>query len=106
MHDEEQIAFEGDDDSLAETAHGVHALAFGQLFESTTTSPMKQAALDFLLAVQQDGKTSSSSDTSIESYKIITGDYNTRIDKIRQALERIMDSGIQVSLIPSGATLP
>ena len=67
---------------------------------------MKQAALDFLLAVQQDGKTSSSSDTSIESYKIITGDYNTRIDKIRQALERIMQSGIQVSLIPSGTSLP
>ena len=29
MHDEEQIAFERDDDSLAETAHGIHALAFG-----------------------------------------------------------------------------
>jgi Flp pilus assembly protein TadG len=84
----------------------VHCVAFGQLFEASTSSPMKQAALDFLLAVQKDGNTSGPSDTSIESYKIITGDYNTRIDKIRQALERIMQSGIQVSLIPSGTSLP
>lgn len=84
----------------------VHCIAFGQLFEASTTSAMKPAALDFLLAVQQDGNTSASTDTSIESYKIITGDYNARIDKIRQALERIMQSGIQVSLIPSGTGLP
>ena len=34
-----------------------------------------------------------------ENYKVIVGDYNTRIDKIRQALQRIMQSGVQVALI-------
>jgi Flp pilus assembly protein TadG len=75
----------------------VHAMAFGQLFETTTTT--STTSLNFLLHVQQNGNTSSASDTSIESYKIITGDYNTRIDKIRQALQRIMQSGVQVALI-------
>jgi hypothetical protein len=75
----------------------VHAIAFGQLFETVT--PTSTGSLQFLLHVQQNGNTSSASDTSIESYKIITGDYNTRIDKIRQALMRIMQSGVQVSLI-------
>jgi Putative Flp pilus-assembly TadE/G-like len=75
----------------------VHAIAFGDLFE--TTGPEPTAALNFVLNVQQNGNTSSSTDTSIESYKIITGDYNTRIANLQQALQRIMQSGIQVSLI-------
>jgi hypothetical protein len=75
----------------------VHALAFGQLFETASTTAT--GSLNFLLHVQQNGNTSAASDTSIESYKIITGDYNTRIGKIQQALQRIMQSGIQVSLI-------
>jgi hypothetical protein len=72
-------------------------IAFGDLFETNQTQ--SQNALAFLLDVQQAGNTSSATDTSIESYKIITGDYTTRIDNIRQAMERIMQSGIQVSLI-------
>jgi Flp pilus assembly protein TadG len=75
----------------------VHALGFGDLFQTDSTS--KTDALDFLLQVQKKGNTSSASATSIESYKIITGDYNTRIENLREALERIMQSGIQVSLI-------
>ena len=39
-----------------------------------------------LLAVQKDGNTSAAGDTSIESYKIITGDYNTRISNLRTGL--------------------
>ena len=74
-----------------------HAIAFGDLFETSQTQ--EQNALAFLLRVQQAGNTSAATDTSIESYKIITGDYTTRIDNIRQAMERIMQSGVQVSLI-------
>jgi Flp pilus assembly protein TadG len=75
----------------------VHSIAFGDLFE--TTNSTRTAALAFLLRVQKAGNTSASSDTSIETYKIITGDYTTRITNLKQAFERIMQSGIQVSLI-------
>jgi hypothetical protein len=83
--------------STVRTPARVHAIAFGDLFETNQTQ--QQNAMTFLLNVQKAGNTSSASDTSIESYKVITGDYNTRIDRIRQALERIMQSGVQVSLI-------
>ncbi|MFO0809446.1 MAG: pilus assembly protein TadG-related protein [Gemmataceae bacterium] len=75
----------------------VHAIAFGDLFESSST--LKPQALDFLLRVQKAGNTSANTDTSIESYKIVIGTSDARIDNLRQALERIMQSGIQVSLI-------
>ncbi|MCE9534077.1 MAG: hypothetical protein K8T89_23610 [Planctomycetes bacterium] len=99
--------------STARNPARVHALAFGELFEDATPSPMKAAAFQFLAAVQIDGKTSptppGSWDTDSldymtyyvnrEPFKIITGDYQTRIDKIRQAMERIMQGGVQVALI-------
>lgn len=75
----------------------VHAIGFGDLFETSNTQ--KGNALAFLLRVQKAGNTSAAADASIENYKIITGDYNTRIANLKQALERIMQSGIQVSLI-------
>lgn len=85
--------------STARQPARLHALAFGELFEPTTNSTSKTSALRFLLDFQRVGGTSTLSDTSIEPYKIITGDADTRIDKIRQALERIMQSGVQVALI-------
>lgn len=75
----------------------VHAIAFGDLFQSGSATQTN--ALDFLLQVQKRGNTSASTATSIESYKIITGDFATRIDNLREAMERIMQSGIQVTLI-------
>jgi hypothetical protein len=83
--------------STNRTPARVHAIAFGDLFETNQTQ--QQNALAFLLRVQKAGYTSQASDTAIESYKIITGDYTTRIDSLRQALERIMQSGVQISLI-------
>jgi Flp pilus assembly protein TadG len=84
-------------------------------------SDMQKTAMKCLLYVQQVSGTSNSSDTigscygfpgtatgpggtggytsGPQSFKIIVGDYNTRIDLIRQALQRIMQSGVQVSLI-------
>ena len=91
----------------------VHVLAFGDLFESYSTSPQKPAALRYLAAVQIDGNTSptpaGSWDTdsldydayflNLEPYKLITGPYNTRIENIREALEPIMQGGVNLALI-------
>ena len=99
--------------STARLPARVHAIAFGELFEPTTPSTMKPAALRFLAAVQIDGKTSptppgSWDDDSLdyaayytnrEPYKIIIGSYQDRIAEIKSALERIMQGGIQVALI-------
>jgi hypothetical protein len=99
--------------SSARNPARVHCIAFGDLFESYSTSAMKAGALRFVCAVQIDGNTSPTppgswdNDTldynayylNLEPYKLITGDYNTRVDKIRQALERIMQGGVQVALI-------
>jgi hypothetical protein len=80
----------------------VHSIAFGNLFESG--SSLRGTALDFMAQCQVEGNTSPAGTDgaafeAAEPYKIITGDSNTRIDKIRQAMERIMQSGVQVSLI-------
>jgi hypothetical protein len=104
----------------------VHALGFGEIFEpyltnNTTAGPMQSCALQFLLNVQTAGGTSPSTDTlascwgypgtptgtggtggytsGTQSFKIIVGDYNTRINLIQQALQRIMQSGVQIALI-------
>lgn len=77
----------------------VHTLAFGELFESTTSSGLKSRALEFLRNVQIAGGTSPAGAGSIESYKVITGNSDQRIDKLREALERIMQAGVQVALI-------
>jgi hypothetical protein len=77
----------------------VHALAFGELFETTTSSPMKTRALEFLRNVEVVGGTSKAGAGSIESYKIITGNSEDRIEKLRKALELIMQGDIQVALI-------
>jgi hypothetical protein len=104
----------------------VHALGFGEMFEpyltsDTTAGPMQSCALQFLLNVEAAGGTAFSTDTiqtvwgypgtatgpggtggyttGTQSFKIIVGDYNTRIGLIKNALRRIMQSGIQVALI-------
>lgn len=83
--------------STAKAPARVHAIGFGDLFESGSTAETQSRA--FLLNVQKNGNTSSSGDSAIESYKIIIGDYNTRIGNLKTAMERIMQSGIQVTLI-------
>jgi hypothetical protein len=85
--------------STARNPARVHALAFGEIFESTSTTPMKPRSLEFLRNVQLVGNTLPPGATSIEDYKIITGTYTERIAKIREAMERIFQGGIQVALI-------
>jgi hypothetical protein len=78
----------------------VHTLAFGYLFEDSTTSGLKTRALEFLRNVQLATGTPPDATTgTIESYKIIIGTYDQRISKIREAMERIMQGGIQIALI-------
>ncbi len=110
--------------STARSPVRIHSLAFGELFEpslaSQTTPPgapgsdMQIAALRALLCVQIASGTSPATDTiqscfgynssgtytaGTQSFKMIVGNYNTRIDLIRQALQRIMQSGVQVALV-------
>ena len=81
--------------SLPNAPARVYAIGFGDIF-STTAGPTAAA---FLLAVQQRGGTSSATDTSIPARQIITGPYQTRIDNLRTALQTIVQSGVQVTLI-------
>ena len=77
----------------------VHSIAFGQLFETNSTSTGTAAAMDFLVKCQIKGMTSPAGSTTLSSEKIIIGDYNTRIEKIRSAFERVLQSGIQITLV-------
>ncbi len=76
----------------------VHAIAFGDLFSISPLTTPGQAALNFLGTVQYKGKTQSTN-TAISSTNIVTGDYSTRIDTLKNLMQRIMQSGIQVTLI-------
>ena len=85
--------------STARLPAQIHTLAFGELFEPATVSPLKERAIEFLRNIQLVGATSAPGATTIESYKIITGDADARIAKIKYALERIMQAGVQVGLV-------
>jgi hypothetical protein len=97
------------------------------LTNDATAGPMQQCALQFLLNIQLAGGTSQAPNNTLatcwgypgtptsggdgitapsggyttgqQSFKIIVGGYQQRIDLIRQALQRIMQSGVQVALI-------
>jgi Flp pilus assembly protein TadG len=77
----------------------VHSIAFGQLFETNSTSTGKPAAMDFLVKCQIKGNTSPSGATTLNSEKMIIGTYNQRIEKIRSAFEKVLQSGIQITLL-------
>jgi hypothetical protein len=78
----------------------IHTLAFGYLFEDSTTSELKTRALEFLRNIQTtSGIPADPTTGTIESYKMITGTYDQRIAKIKEAMERIFQGGIQVALI-------
>ena len=81
--------------SLPNAPARVYAIGFGDIFNTTAAGTAKT----FLLNIQQAGKTSASTDTSIPSYQIITGAYQDRIANLRTGLERILQGGVQVTLI-------
>ena len=78
----------------------IHTLAFGYMFEDSTTAGLKTRALEFLRNIQMAGGLPADPTTgTIEDYKRIVGTYDQRIAKIKEAMERIMQSGVQVALI-------
>jgi Flp pilus assembly protein TadG len=76
----------------------VYAIGFGDLF-STPTATQQVNARNFLLNIQKLGGTSSTTASALPTDQIITGDYNTRIENLRAVLERIIQAGVQVTLI-------
>ncbi len=83
--------------SLENSDARVYPIAFGDLFSSTST--FKGSALNFLQEVAYRGKTSQSASTPLPSYQIIVGTADERIDSLRSSFERILQSGVQVTLI-------
>ncbi len=84
----------------------VYAIGFGDLF-STPSATFQPQARDFLLNIQKHGKTSARglpyddgpAATAIPASQIITGPYQTRIDSLKTCFERIMQAGVQVTLV-------
>ena len=84
--------------SLPNAPARVYAIAFGDLFDAPNAQ-QRQPALNFLRDVAIRGNTLESGAASLPTNHIITGDYNQRIDRLRVTIERIMQSGVQVTLI-------
>jgi hypothetical protein len=87
--------------SLPNAPARVYAIAFGDVFTGYPNSIGTEGtdALRFLLRVQQVGNTSPSTATSIPAEQVITGPYDVRIANLKSALERLAQSGVQVTLI-------
>ena len=95
--------------SLPNAPARVYAIAFGDIFngyDDGTMSAEGTDALRFLLRVQQVGNTSAGTvgtadppSARIPAEQIITGAYEIRIAKLKSALERIAQSGVQVTLV-------
>jgi hypothetical protein len=75
----------------------VHCIAFGDLFEYSGGGAA--TALSNLQEMQFRGNVQANAGTPLESYKIITGTPDERIAKLTEAFRRIMQDGVQVTLI-------
>jgi Flp pilus assembly protein TadG len=77
----------------------IHCIGFGPLFESTASA--RTDALITLQQIERIGKTQSNSTPTawLPEYKLITGNDETVIEKLRTAISTIMQDGVQVSLI-------
>jgi hypothetical protein len=75
----------------------VHCIGFGPVFEAS--SPNQSAALSTLQQIQYIGSVQSSPATPLADYKIITGNPTAMAANLQQALDHIMEDGVQVVLI-------
>lgn len=73
----------------------VHSIAFGQLFETNSTSTGTAAAMDFLVQCQIKGMTSPAGSTTLNSEKIIIGTYTERIEKSEVPLKGYCKAGFK-----------
>jgi hypothetical protein len=92
--------------SLPNVPARVYAIGFGDLFtgyDGTNgwSGPANAgSAVKFLLRTSQAGNTLPlSASTTFPTSSVITGPYRTRINNLRDTLQRIMQSGVQVTLI-------
>lgn len=78
----------------------IYPIAYGSLFEPKNTSSTQTAALDFMQTVGFHGNTTSStSGGDFPDWQRIYGTNTERIDRMQAAFQKIMQSGVQVSLI-------
>jgi hypothetical protein len=78
----------------------IHTIAFGSLFDASNSSTYKTTALSLLANMQTIGGTQPSGMTgNLPSYKIITGNSQTRISNLQTAFQTILQDGLQMSLI-------
>ncbi len=75
----------------------IYPIAFGDLFSSQ--SPFRASALQFLSTLAYLGQTSGGPSAPLPTSQIITGSYSERIANIRNTYERILQSGVQVTLV-------
>jgi hypothetical protein len=83
--------------SLPNSPARVFPIGFGDLFDNPGAT--RTSALNFLQEVAFRGKTSASAADPLPSYQVISGTADARIQSIRDAFERIMQSGVQVTLV-------
>ncbi|MGE3804065.1 MAG: pilus assembly protein TadG-related protein [Gemmataceae bacterium] len=77
----------------------IHSLAFGTLFEPTTSSPDKNLALGILQNVAYRGNTLASAGTPLPDENRIIGNSAERVARLQAAFKRIMQDGKQVLLL-------
>ena len=77
----------------------IHSLAFGTIFEPAAASPNKDPALAILQEVAFRGKTLASAGTALPNENRIIGNSDTRVTLLQAAFKRIMQDGVQVSLL-------
>ena len=75
----------------------MHCIAFGPIFDGS--SPTQAAALSTLQEIQYIGSVQSSPSTPLDNFKIITGSPTAMTTNLQQALDKIMEDGVQVVLI-------
>ncbi len=92
--------------STVNTPARVYPIAFGDIFTgyngtyASLSSTQAQDAVKFLTRTGQLGNTVPwNASATLPTTSVITGDYGTRINNMKSTLERIMQSGVQVTLI-------
>lgn len=87
--------------SLPNAPARVYPIAFGDLFDTALApdADFRDTALEFLANVAYAGNTGPQNATTLPNYQIITGPYTQRIDRLRDCMERIFQSGVAVTLI-------
>jgi hypothetical protein len=87
--------------SLPNAPARVYAIAFGDLFDADASpdAVFRTTALQFMANIAAAGNTGLAGASTIPDHQIITGPYEQRIDRLRDAMQRIFKAGVSVSLI-------